>query len=83
MNTPHERLIRTTFSLPLGEVHALVGGSVNARPLLFLHGFPDHPEDVRRYAAEKGLNEEEAIERGLNEKSREFFEKGADVYSKA
>ena len=40
-------------------------------------------EDVRRYAAEKGLNEEEAIERGLDEKSREFVEKGADVYSKA
>jgi len=33
MNTPHERLTRTTFSLPLGEVHALVGGAVNARPL--------------------------------------------------
>jgi pimeloyl-ACP methyl ester carboxylesterase len=43
MNTPHERLTRTTFSLPLGEVHALVGGAVTARPLLFLHGFPDHP----------------------------------------
>src|SRR5881394_4389766 len=43
MNTSHERLTRTTFSLPLGEVHALVGGAVNARPLLFLHGFPDHP----------------------------------------
>ena len=43
MNTPHERLTLTTFSLPLGEVHALVGGAVNARPLLFLHGFPDHP----------------------------------------
>lgn len=43
MNTPHERLPRTTFSLPLGEVHALVGGAVNARPLLFLHGFPDNP----------------------------------------
>ena len=40
-------------------------------------------EGVRRYAAEKGLNDEEAIERGLNEKSREFVEKGADVYSKA
>src|SRR5437868_548123 len=26
-----------------GEVHALVGGAVNARPLLFLHAFPDHP----------------------------------------
>src|SRR5436190_15814542 len=43
MNTLHERLTRTTFSLPLGEVHALVGGAVNARPLLLLHGFPDHP----------------------------------------
>src|SRR5439155_9412688 len=43
MNTPHERLIRTTFSVPFGEAHALVGGAVNARPLLFLHGFPDHP----------------------------------------
>ena len=43
MSTPHEKLIRTTFSLTLGEVHALVGGAVNARPLLFLHGFPDHP----------------------------------------
>jgi hypothetical protein len=40
MNTPHERLTGTTFSLPLGEVHALVGGAVNARPLLFLDGFP-------------------------------------------
>ncbi|HEY5768614.1 MAG TPA: hypothetical protein VIS71_02105 [Terrimicrobium sp.] len=34
MNTPHERLTRSTFSLPLGEVHALVGGAVNARPLV-------------------------------------------------
>jgi hypothetical protein len=40
VNTPHETLTRTTFSLPLGKVHALVGGAVNARPLLFLHGFP-------------------------------------------
>src|SRR5207247_1309043 len=43
MNTLHERLTHSTFPLPLGEVHALVGGAVNARPLLFLHGFPDHP----------------------------------------
>src|SRR5262245_40926292 len=48
MNTPHERLTRTTFSLPLGEVHALVGGALNARPLLFLHGFPDHPATAAR-----------------------------------
>ncbi|HEY6155075.1 MAG TPA: hypothetical protein VIW07_15145 [Candidatus Udaeobacter sp.] len=28
MNTPHERLIRTSFSLAFGEVHALVGSAV-------------------------------------------------------
>jgi hypothetical protein len=43
MNTAHAKLIRTTFALPLGEVHALVGGVVNARPLLVLHCFSDHP----------------------------------------
>ena len=43
MSTPHQKLTHNTFSLPLGEVHALVGRAVNARPLLFLHGFPDHP----------------------------------------
>jgi phosphomethylpyrimidine synthase len=40
-------------------------------------------EDVRKYAAEHGLTNAEAIERGLQEKSREFVEQGADVYSKA
>ena len=30
MSTLHEKLIRTTFALPLGEVHALVGGAVSA-----------------------------------------------------
>src|SRR5438093_4058719 len=43
MNTPHERLARSQFSRPLGEVHALLDGAVIARPLLFLHGFPDDP----------------------------------------
>ena len=36
--------------------------------------------DVRRYAAEKGLAEEQAIAAGLEEKSREFVEKGSEVY---
>ena len=40
-------------------------------------------EDVRKYAAEQGLNEEEALKKGLAEKSREFTEKGGEVYSKA
>jgi len=40
-------------------------------------------EDVRKYAAEQGIAEEEALEKGLKEKSREFAEKGAELYSKA
>jgi phosphomethylpyrimidine synthase len=40
-------------------------------------------EDVRKYAAEQGVEAGEALERGLAEKSQEFVEKGAEVYSKA
>jgi phosphomethylpyrimidine synthase len=39
-------------------------------------------EDVRKYAAEKGLAEEQALAAGLEEKSREFVAKGAEVYTK-
>jgi len=39
-------------------------------------------QDVREYAASQGLKEEEALARGMEEKSREFVEKGAEVYSK-
>jgi phosphomethylpyrimidine synthase len=39
-------------------------------------------EDVRKYAAEHGLTNAEAIERGLEEKSREFVQHGGDVYAK-
>jgi phosphomethylpyrimidine synthase len=38
-------------------------------------------EDVRKYADEQGLSEEEAVRRGLAEKSREFVEGGAEIYS--
>ena len=38
-------------------------------------------EDVRRYAAEQGTSEQEALERGMAEKSKEFVEKGAQVYT--
>jgi phosphomethylpyrimidine synthase len=40
-------------------------------------------EDVRKYAAEQGIAEEEALKRGMEEKSKEFVEKGAEVYTKA
>jgi phosphomethylpyrimidine synthase len=37
-------------------------------------------EDVRKYAAEKGVAEQDALAKGLEEKSKEFAEKGSDVY---
>ncbi len=38
-------------------------------------------QDVRDYAAKKGLTEEAALEEGMKEKSKEFTESGAKVYS--
>ena len=40
-------------------------------------------EDVRKYAAEKGYTEDEALQEGMREKSAEFTNQGAEVYSKA
>jgi len=40
-------------------------------------------QDVREYAATQGLKEEEALIRGKEQKSREFIERGAELYSKA
>jgi phosphomethylpyrimidine synthase len=40
-------------------------------------------DDVRGYAAEHGLTNTEAIKSGMQEKRKEFLEKGADVYAKA
>ena len=37
-------------------------------------------EDVRKYAAEKGVTEAAAVEQGLQEKAREFAGQGGDVY---
>ncbi|MBT5706434.1 MAG: phosphomethylpyrimidine synthase ThiC, partial [Verrucomicrobia bacterium] len=40
-------------------------------------------EDVRRYALEQGITAEKALESGMEAKSQEFAETGADVYTKA
>jgi phosphomethylpyrimidine synthase len=40
-------------------------------------------EDVRKYAAEQGVAEQDALKRGLDEKAKEFVKKGAEVYTKA
>ena len=40
-------------------------------------------EDVRKYAGEQGISENDALEKRLKEKSVEFVERGAEVYAKA
>ena len=40
-------------------------------------------EDVRKYAAEQGIAESEALESGLKAKAKEFAKKGLEVYAKA
>lgn len=40
-------------------------------------------EEVRKYAAKQTTSEEEALQRGMDEKSKEFVESGAEVYAKA
>ena len=40
-------------------------------------------EDVRKYAAEQGIAAEEALKKGMEEKSRQISGKGAEIYAKA
>jgi hypothetical protein len=40
-------------------------------------------EDVRKFAAEQKISEEQALEVCLDQKAKEFAEKGAEVYAKA
>lgn len=42
--------------------------------------FSNITEDVRKYAAEQAISDEEALQRGMEEKSKEFVESGAQVY---
>ncbi|HRE10803.1 MAG TPA: phosphomethylpyrimidine synthase ThiC [Ignavibacteria bacterium] len=39
-------------------------------------------EDVRKYAKELGVKEDEALAKGMEEKSKEFVDSGAEVYVK-
>lgn len=38
---------------------------------------------VHTYAAEQGVSEAAALAKGMEEKSREFAEKGSELYAKA
>jgi len=39
--------------------------------------------DVRKYPAERRINEQAALQIGLEQKAREFVDKGSEVYTKA
>jgi hypothetical protein len=38
---------RVCLDLPGGVFHALAGGSGTRVPIVYLHGFPDHPPTAR------------------------------------
>jgi phosphomethylpyrimidine synthase len=40
-------------------------------------------QDVREYAASRGLAEEAALAEGMKEKAEEFVARGSEVYEKA
>jgi hypothetical protein len=40
-------------------------------------------QDVRDYAAKKGLDEEAALAAGMKEKAEEFKKKGSEIYLQA
>ena len=40
-------------------------------------------EDVRKFAAEQKLSEDQALKAGMEQKAREFSNAGAEIYSKA
>ena len=39
-------------------------------------------QDVREFAASQGVSEDDALEKGMEEKASEFIAKGAEIYSK-
>ncbi len=39
-------------------------------------------QDVRDYAAQQGISEDEALQKGMAKKADEFIEKGGEIYSK-
>jgi phosphomethylpyrimidine synthase len=40
-------------------------------------------QDVREFAAQQGVSDGEALERGMEEKAREFVEQGGEIYRRA
>ena len=40
-------------------------------------------QDVRKFAAEQKISEEQALQAGLEQKAKEFAKKGLEIYAKA
>jgi len=45
--------------------------------------FHENHGDVRKSAEEQGVTEEQAIQAGVEQRAREFVEKGGELYAKA
>ena len=61
-----------------------MAGFVLANPTRSPHCCPMKiVEDVRKYPAERGIAEKEALKQGMEAKSKEFEESGAELYAKA
>ncbi len=56
--------------------------SKSHRKARFASGRSPSTEDVRNYAAERGLTDAEAIESGMQEKRKEFLKQGAELCAK-
>ena len=39
-------------------------------------------EDVRKFAAQQNLSDGEALQAGMEQKAKEFNEKGSEIYAK-
>ena len=44
---------------------------------------PEFTEDVRKYAAEQAISEDEALAKGMAGKNKDYVEKRAELYVKA
>jgi phosphomethylpyrimidine synthase len=40
-------------------------------------------EDVRKFALEQGVTDDEALRTGMEQKARDFNQAGAEIYAKA
>ena len=40
-------------------------------------------EDLRKFAAEQGMADDQALQQGMEQKARDFNQGGAEIYAKA